>query len=115
MTVRRIHLRVLTAQIRSGRAVQLAQSLTQSDATMARLSLYFLVIAGAGTVGAAVFPAFVARGALVPILRLTRAAEEVTATRDLRRRIDVRSTDELGRLPLSFNSMLSALEQSIVA
>ncbi|HEX8917637.1 MAG TPA: ATP-binding protein [Chloroflexota bacterium] len=115
MTVDGIHLRVLTAQIDSGLAVQIAQPLTQIDATLARMSLLFLLIAACGTVGAAVLGAFVARTALIPVRRLTRAAEDVTATRDLRRRIDVRSTDELGRLAVSFNTMLSALEQSIVA
>ena len=115
LTVRGIHLRVLTAQVDPGLAVQIAQPRTQIDATLARLSLYFLLVAACGTFGAAVLGAFVARTALIPVRRLTRAAEEVTATRDLRRRIDVRSTDELGRLALSFNSMLSALEQSISA
>jgi two-component system sensor histidine kinase MprB len=57
----------------------------------------------------------VARTALVPVRRLTRAAEDVTATRDLSRRIEVGSTDELGRLAASFNMMLAALEQSIAA
>jgi two-component system sensor histidine kinase MprB len=115
MTVRGIHVRVLTAQLQSGTAVQIAQPLTQIDATLSRLGLYFLLIAGGGTVGAAVLGASVARTALVPIRRLTRAAEDVTATRDLRRRIDVRSTDELGRLATSFNTMLSALEGSVAA
>lgn len=115
MTVQGIHLRVLTARIQSGLAVQIAQPLTQIDATLRRLSLYFLLIAACGIVGAAVLGAFVARTALIPVRRLTRAAEQVTATRDLRRRIDVRSTDELGRLAVSFNTMLSSLEQSIGA
>jgi two-component system sensor histidine kinase MprB len=39
----------------------------------------------------------------------------VTATRDLSRRIEVGSADELGRLATSFNTMLGALEQSIAA
>ncbi len=115
MSVQGIRLRVLTAQLQSGIAVQIAQPLTQIDATLGRLSLYFLLIAVVGTLGAAALGAFVARTALIPVRRLTHAAEEVTVTRDLRRRIDVRSTDELGRLAMSFNAMLSALEQSIAS
>jgi two-component system, OmpR family, sensor histidine kinase MprB len=115
MTVRGIHLRVLTAQVGPGLGVQIAQPLTHVDATLTRLSLYFLLIAGCGTLGAAVLGAFVARTALIPVRRLTRAAEEMTATRDLRRRIEVGSTDELGRLAMSFNTMLGALEQSVSA
>ncbi len=40
-------------------------------------------------------------------------AEEIAVTRDLSRRIDVGSDDELGRLAASFNSMLEALEGSV--
>jgi two-component system sensor histidine kinase MprB len=114
-TVRGIHLRILTAQVRSGLAVQIALPLDQNDATLGRLRLAFLLIAGGGTIVAAVLGAFVARTALVPVRRLTRAAEDVTATRDLSRRIEVGSRDELGRLAASFNTMLGALEMSIAA
>ena len=46
---------------------------------------------------------------------LTSVAEEVTATRDLTRRIDVHSHDELGRLASAFNEMLVALDASVKA
>jgi two-component system sensor histidine kinase MprB len=42
-------------------------------------------------------------------------AEEVTATRDLTRRIDVQNEDELGRLASAFNEMLVALDASVKA
>ena len=54
----------------------------------------------------------VARTALAPVRRLTEATEEVTATRDLSRRMADEGTDELGRLAASFNTMLAALEDS---
>ena len=44
--------------------------------------------------------------------RLTEATEEVTATRDLSRRMADEGADELGRLAASFNTMLAALEDS---
>jgi two-component system sensor histidine kinase MprB len=115
MTVQGVHLRVLTAHLRPALAVQIALPLTEIDATLSRLRVYFLLLAAGGTVVAAALGAFVARTALVPVRRLTRAAEDVTATRDLSRRIEVGSTDELGRLAASFNMMLAALEQSIAA
>jgi len=115
MSVQAVHLRVVTAQVRPGYAVQLALPLTQIDVTLGQLRLYFLLIAAGGIVLAAMLGAFVARTALVPVRRLTRTAEDVTATRDLSRRITVASTDELGRLATSFNTMLTALEQSLGA
>jgi two-component system sensor histidine kinase MprB len=115
LSVQAIHLRVVTAQVRTGYAAQIALPLTQIDVTLGQLRLYFLLIATCGIVLAAMLGAFVARTALVPVRRLTRTAEEVTATRDLSRRIAVASTDELGRLAASFNTMLAALEQSIAA
>jgi two-component system sensor histidine kinase MprB len=54
----------------------------------------------------------VSRAALAPVRRLTEATEEVTATRDLSRRMADEGTDELGRLAASFNTMLAALEDS---
>ena len=53
-----------------------------------------------------------ARATLAPVRRLTEATEEVTATRDLSRRMPDEGTDELGRLAASFNTMLAALEDS---
>ncbi|HEY8686067.1 MAG TPA: HAMP domain-containing sensor histidine kinase, partial [Chloroflexota bacterium] len=64
---------------------------------------------------AAVLGALIARAALVPVRRLTRAVEDVTATRDLSRRIEVGNRDELGRLAAGFNTMLGALEVSVAA
>jgi two-component system, OmpR family, sensor histidine kinase MprB len=115
MTVLGIHLRMLTAQVRSGYTVQIVQPLDVVDKTLSQLRFFFFLIAVGGTILASLLGAFVARTALVPVRRLTRAAEDVTATRDLSRRIADGRTDELGRLAASFNTMLGALEQSIAA
>jgi two-component system sensor histidine kinase MprB len=47
--------------------------------------------------------------------RLTGAAERVARTQDLGHRIDADDRDELGRLAISFNTMLAALESSRLA
>jgi two-component system sensor histidine kinase MprB len=52
---------------------------------------------------------------LRPIGDLTRAAEHVTRTRDLSGRLGVTGTDEVGRLGASFDTMLSALDDSVSA
>jgi two-component system, OmpR family, sensor histidine kinase MprB len=82
------------------------------DASLSRLRtiLIFVTLGGIGL--AAALGLLVARTALAPVRRLTEATEEVTATRDLSRRMEDEGTDELGRLAASFNSMLASLEDS---
>jgi two-component system sensor histidine kinase MprB len=71
------------------------------------------------TLGAAATTYGIARLAagrvLRPIGRLTAAAEHVTATRDLSARLGSTSTDEVGRLSASFDTMLAALHDAVVA
>jgi two-component system sensor histidine kinase MprB len=52
---------------------------------------------------------------LRPIGDLTAAAEHVTATRDLTARLGSTATDEVGRLSASFDTMLAALHDAVVA
>jgi two-component system sensor histidine kinase MprB len=106
------HVRVYTAQIGSNAALQIALPLKETDDVLGRLRWILLAIAGGGIGVAAVLGLLVARAALAPVRRLTTATEEITATRDLSRRVEASSTDELGRLGTSFNTMLSALEES---
>jgi two-component system sensor histidine kinase MprB len=61
---------------------------------------------------AAALGLLVSRAALVPVRRLTGAAERVARTQDLGHRIQAGEEDELGRLAGSFNTMLAALERS---
>ena len=76
------------------------------------MTTYLLLIALGGILVASALGLAVARTALAPVRRLTETAEHVTETGDLSQRIDVSSTDELGRLAASFNTMLAALEES---
>jgi len=50
-----------------------------------------------------------------PVRRLTRAAERIAATRDLRSRVGDGRGDELGRLAKAFDIMLDALATSVDA
>ena len=52
---------------------------------------------------------------MLPLKRLTQAAEHVALTQDLSGRIKSVGQDEIGRLARSFNAMLDALERSIGA
>jgi two-component system sensor histidine kinase MprB len=111
-TVQGTHLRVLTIPLVRGYALQVARSLEETDRTLDRISTYLLIVAFVGIAIAAALGLLVARAVLAPVQRLTRTAEEVSETRDLSRRIDASGTDELARLASSFNTMLSALEDS---
>ena len=106
------HVRVYTRQIASNAALQIALSLKQTDDVLGRLRWILLAIGGGGVGFAILLGLLVARAALAPVRRLTAATEEITATRDLSRRVEAESTDELGRLGTSFNTMLAALEDS---
>lgn len=94
-----------------GLALVIAQPLGPTRATLASLSVVFILVGGGGIVVAAAAGAAVARTGLLPVQRLTEAAENVARTSELRP-IPVTGDDELGRLTQSFNAMLVALAES---
>ncbi len=106
-----LHVRVLTVA-QPGGAFQIAQSLARVDATLDRLRLVLALLCGAATMLAAAFGRFFGRQVIQPVSELTAAAEHITRTDDLGRRIEVRSDDEVGRMAQRFNAMLDALEGS---
>jgi two-component system sensor histidine kinase MprB len=114
-----IHLRVLAEPLGKGHAVQFAQPLTEVDRLLARLRLILFLVVVGGIALAALLGRLVAGAAVLPLKRLTRAAEHVAVTQDLSGRIQPSGgdagEDELGRLAVSFNAMLDALEHSMGA
>ncbi|CAN5231296.1 hypothetical protein BH20ACT16_BH20ACT16_05980 [soil metagenome] len=107
-----VHLRVLTVQLSGGGAIQLARSLQNVDATLAKLRLVLALLCAGGTLLAAFFGRLFGRQVIQPVSELTAAAEHITRTDDLARRIEVRSDDEVGQMAQRFNAMLEALERS---
>jgi len=112
-TVSGVHVRVLTAPVAPGLAVQVARPMDEVDRSLDRLRLFLVLISLGGIGLAAGLGAMVARAALAPVRRLSDATEHVTSTGDLSQRIEASTGDELGRLGASFNTMLQALEASI--
>jgi len=106
------HVRIFTAQLAGGLALQVARPLTETDQALHRLKFWLLVVTLGGIATAAALGFAVARTAIAPVRRLTETTEHVTETRDLGSRIDARGSDELSRLAGSFNTMLAALEQA---
>jgi two-component system sensor histidine kinase MprB len=122
-SVKGTQLRVLTVGIGGGSgrrdamagAVMVAQPLTQVDHELGHLLLILVLIGAGGIVLAALLGALVARAALAPIARFTASTETLTGSLDLSRRLEVAGGDELGRLAVSFNATLDALERSVAA
>jgi two-component system sensor histidine kinase MprB len=110
-----LHLRILAESVRPGLAVQFAQPLTEADHLLRQLRLILALIALGGIALAALLGGLVARAVVAPVGRLTRAAEHVARTQDLSGRIEAAGADEIGRLAVSFNAMLDALDRSMSA
>ena len=114
-TVDGVHVRVLTAPLGQGLAVQVLRPLQEVDHTLNRLALLMTLVAAGGIALAVAAGAIVSRAALAPVRRLGNATEEVARTHDLSLRVEVEGYDELGRLAESFNEMLEELEASVGA
>ena len=104
--------RTLTRVIPDGPVLQIARPLDETDSVLGRLRLLFGLLIAAGAAAGALFGRLLARPAVRPVERLAEAAEEVRSTGDLSRRVDATGRDELGRLGVSFNAMLGALEEA---
>jgi two-component system sensor histidine kinase MprB len=106
---------VYTTPLAPGLAVQLAVPLAtvHQQVTSVGTTLALLSVIGVGLAALAGWG--VARAGLAPVGRLAAVAEDVTATGDPGRRVEVNRADELGRLAASFNIMLGALQRSLTA
>ncbi|MGO9319448.1 MAG: ATP-binding protein [Solirubrobacteraceae bacterium] len=114
-TVAGTRVRVLTERAPQGGVWQVALPLSDVESTLSNLQLVLALVSLGGIALAAALGLLVSRAALVPVRRLTGAAERVARTQDLGHRIQAGEEDELGRLADSFNTMLAALERSRLA
>jgi two-component system, OmpR family, sensor histidine kinase MprB len=115
ITVDGVHARLVTVRFAPGVALQVARPLSEMDDVLRRLRLFILLVALGGVAIAVGLGLAVSRASLAPVRRLTETAEHITATHDLSRRVEATRRDELGRLAVSFNTMLGALEASLHA
>ncbi len=110
--------RVLTVPLREGLAAQIARPLDEVEDALAALRRRLVLGMLLAVALAAGLGMLVARRAVRPVGRLTAVAEEVAATGDLTRRIELPrpdEADELARLARTFNGMLANLEQARLA
>jgi two-component system sensor histidine kinase MprB len=92
--------------------VRVAQPLTATNATIASVRWLLLLLTLGGALVAALLGRLAANAVLRPVRALAGTVREVSATRDLNRRIPVSGRDELGSLAADFNVMLAALDES---
>jgi two-component system sensor histidine kinase MprB len=104
--------RVLTAPLARGHAIQIARPLDEVERTLRLLAWILATFTVTGVALAALLGRLVARATLAPVRRLSETAEHVATTQDLSRRIDAGGGDELATVGASFNTMLAALERS---
>lgn len=93
-------------------ALMVGRSINDVNQTLDGLRGWLIVISGFGSLAAAFVGWLVADRVLRPVARLAAATEQVAETRRFDADIRVESTDELGALAGSFNTMLSALRSS---
>ena len=107
-----IHVRVYTYSDSVGYSYSLVIDLTHTDSSLHSLAISLSFAALGGVILAAAAGFLVARSALKPVRRLTRAAEYVAATDDLSVQLPVDGADELSRLGRAFNRMTKSLAGS---
>jgi two-component system, OmpR family, sensor histidine kinase MprB len=110
-----LHLRIYTAQLDKGQAIEIARPLDEVDSNLSQLALILALACVGGIILGGGLGYIVSRAAVAPVEKLRRAAEQVASTRDLSRRIEAGGQDELAALARSFNQMLEALDGSLGA
>lgn len=106
-------MRVITAAIGDGVAVQVARPTAEADELVRGLGRVLAVVTALGALLAALLGWWISGRALRPVGAFTRSTEDIAAAGDVRRRLPDGGEDELGRLARSFNSTLDALDHSV--
>lgn len=93
-------------------AVQIVQPIDSVENTLNQVSRYLILGTALSLVLAAIVGALLAHRALMPIGEIAGAANSITRTRDLQRRLQlVDQTNEVGQLAATFNDMLDRIQK----
>jgi len=95
----------------SGKALLFVQSSEPIERTLDQMGVVLFFVGLGGIVAAGLIGAAVARSSLMPVRRMSAAAEHIARTDELTP-IEVTGDDELASLATSFNDMLAALTAS---
>ncbi|TMR08038.1 HAMP domain-containing histidine kinase [Nonomuraea turkmeniaca] len=112
VTVDGTEMRIRIENVGPGMAVMDAVPLGDLRDTLEMVALMLGGVALLGVLAAATAGLLIARAALRPVGRLTRAVEHIARTEDLDTSIPVKGDDEIARLSSSFNAMTTALASS---
>ena len=104
--------RMLSTPWQSGGTLQIARSLAETDALLARLRLRLALLVAFATADAAALGWAVATWLARPIMRLRDTAHQIATTLDLSTPIDVEAAGEVGSLASSFATMVAAVGRS---
>jgi two-component system sensor histidine kinase MprB len=104
--------RVLTVPLVSGGALQIAKDINDLERAQNGMRGWLFALGPVGILLAGIAGWWVARRTARPIQQLADAAEEIALTRDLSTTLDIHGDREIEQLATSFNTMLSALQQS---
>lgn len=116
VTVEGTQYRVYTSTMAGSNAlVRTSRPANADDGALRNAALLLAALTLAATAVTYGIARLTAARVLRPIGQLTAAAEHVTATRDLTARLGSTSRDEVGRLSASFDTMLAALHDAVVA
>ncbi len=121
LTVAGQPVRMYTSRVPGEReALQVALRSDTVERSVTQAAWVLSAVGAAGVLLAAALGYGVSRTGLAPVARLTATAERIAATRDPRHRIELPAgpparEDEVTRLAATFNTMLTALEQSVTA
>ena len=112
-TIGSVQFRIITVGLSGGGAVQVAQSLGQRDRVLESLRNEFALLALLVASLGALAGWFLAVRLTKPLVELTEATDEFSATGKLPGPLSTSRDDEVGRLAKSFAAMLHALEASM--
>ena len=111
-TVDGISVRIATAAIPGGGAIQVARRVGEANAALSNLKTELILITIAVIAIALLLGLLLSRTVTAPLERLTATAERVAATGAPDAEVTVSGNDEVGRLGRAFSQMLSALSRS---
>tara|TARA_B100000953_G_scaffold299097_1_gene297822 strand:- start:979 stop:2325 length:1347 start_codon:yes stop_codon:yes gene_type:complete len=107
------HYRILSQEIRPAGLLQIGRDLSEVNAALGGIKNRILLFGGGGILFASLVAWAFASRFTRPVVRLTKAAEQIAKTQDLVAFIDLGEGDsEVNRLAESFNIMLQALATS---
>jgi two-component system, OmpR family, sensor kinase len=93
--------------------LQVARPLTERDQSLQALAIALIAVTLVSTLAAFGFGWLLAGIALRPIQQITQTAQSIGTERNFTRRVDYNGpNDEVGRLAVTFNSMLSQLQDA---